>query len=239
MMGDFLIQGVAIDPNVAAASKKFVVGDYFSATHMQLIRGRFLNSTDTNESRPVVVVDQGFVRQYFPQEDPIGKHIDVGWGKRGWSEIVGVVGEAREFAMTADPIPTIYSPMAQKPELLEFLAFNLAVRTKLDPLSQVQVISGQIHQLDSTQVISKARTMEDLIDSKLASRRDPLWLFGTFSAIALFLAAIGIYVVLSYYVLQRNSEIGTLIALGAQNHDILRLILGHAAKLVIAGRAIG
>jgi len=129
MSGDFLIQGVAIDPNVAAASKQFVVGDYFSATHMQLIRGRFLTSTDTNESRPVVVVDQGFVRQYFPREDPLGKHIDVGWGKRGWSEIVGVVGEAREFAMTADPIPTIYSPMAQKPELLEFLAFNLAVRT--------------------------------------------------------------------------------------------------------------
>ena len=239
MSGDFLIQGVAIDPNVAAASKQFVVGDYFSATHMQLIRGRLLNSTDTNGSRPVVVVDQGFVRQYFPQVDPIGKHIDVGWGKRGWSEIVGVVGEAREFAMTADPIPTIYSPMAQKPELLEFLAFNLAVRTKLDPLSQIQVISAQIHQLDSTQVISKARTMEDLIDSKLASRRDPLWLFGTFSAIALFLAAIGIYGVLSYYVLQRKSEIGTRIALGAQSADILRLILGHAVKLVIAGMAIG
>jgi predicted permease len=240
MSGDFLIQGVDNDrANVSAASKQFVVGDYFSATHMPLIRGRFLNSTDTNESRPVVVVDQGFVRQYFPQEDPIGKHIDVGWGKRGWSEIVGVVGEAREFAMTASPIPTIYSPMAQKPELLEFLAFNLAVRTKLDPLAQIQVISGQIHQLDSTQVISKARTMEDLIDSKLASRRDPLWLFGTFSAIALFLAAIGIYGVLSYYVLQRKSEIGTRIALGAQNADILRLILGHAVKLVIAGMAIG
>ena len=240
MSGDFLIQGVAIDPaNVSAASKQFVVGDYFSAMHMQLIRGRFLNSTDTNESRPVVVVDEGFVRQYFPQEEPIGKHIDVGWGKRGWSEIVGVVGEAREFAMTANPTPTIYSPMAQKPELFEFLAFNLAVRTKLDPLSQIQMVSGQIHELDSTQVISKARTMEDLIDSKLASRRDPVWLFGTFSAIALFLAAIGIYGVLSYYVLQRKSEVGTRIALGAQNADILRLILGHAAKLVIAGMAIG
>jgi putative ABC transport system permease protein len=238
--GDFLIQGVAIDPaNVSAASKQFVVGDYFSAMHMPLIRGRFLNSTDTNGSRPVVVVDQSFVRQYFSRNDPIGKHIDVGWGKRGWSEIVGVVGEAREFAMTANPIPTIYSPMVQKPELFEFLAFNLAVRTKLDPLSQIQVISDQIHQLDSTQVISKARTMEDLIDSKLASRRDPVWLFGTFSAIALFLAAIGIYGLLSYYVLQRKSEIGTRIALGAQNADILRLILGHAAKLVIAGMAIG
>jgi hypothetical protein len=86
MSGDFLIQGVAIDPaNVSAASKQFVVGEYFSAMHMPLIRGRFLNSTDTNESRPVVVVDQGFVREYFPHEDPIGKHIDVGWGKRGWS----------------------------------------------------------------------------------------------------------------------------------------------------------
>lgn len=240
MSGDFLIEGVTVDPaNLSNASKQFVGGDYFNAMHMTLIRGRFLNYTDTTESRPVVVVDQGFGRRYFPQEDPIGKHIDVGWGKRGWSEIVGVVGEAREFAMTADPIPTIYTPMAQKPELLEFLAFNLAVRTKLDPLSQIQAISGQIHQLDSTQVISKARTMDDLIDTKLASRRDPMWLFGTFSAIALILAAIGIYGVLSYYVLQRKSEIGTRIALGAQRSDILRLILGHAVKLVIAGMAIG
>jgi len=74
MSGDFLIQGVAIDPaNVSAAAKQFVVGDYFSAMHMPLIRGRFLSFVDTNETRPVVVVDQGFVRQYFPQEDPIGK----------------------------------------------------------------------------------------------------------------------------------------------------------------------
>jgi len=240
MSGDFLIRGVAVDPaNLSNASKQFVVGDYFTAMHMPLIQGRFLNYTDTVESRPVVVVDQGFVREYFPQEDPIGKHIDVGWGKRGWSEIVGVVGEAREFAMTADPIPTIYSPMAQKPELLEFLAFNLAVRTRLDPTAQIQAISSQIHQLDSTQVISKAGTMEDLIDTKLASRRDPLWLFGTFSAIAVFLSAIGIYGVLSYYVLQRRSEIGTRIALGAQRSDILRLILGHAVKLVIVGMAVG
>jgi predicted permease len=240
MSGDFLMQGVTVDPvKVVAASKQFVVGDYFSAMHMLLIRGRFLNAADTNESRPVVVVDQGFVRQYVPREDPIGKYIDIGWGKRGWSEIVGVVGEAREFAMTADPMPTIYSPLAQKPELLEFLAFNLAVRSKLDPLSQIRVISGQIHQLDATQVISKARTMDDLIDSKLASRRDPLWLFGTFSGMALFLAGVGMYGVLSCYVLQRRSEIATRIALGAQDVDILGLVLGHAVKLVTAGLAVG
>ncbi|MGZ4887859.1 MAG: FtsX-like permease family protein, partial [Candidatus Angelobacter sp.] len=204
-----------------------------------LIKGRYLNDSDTAESRPVVVVDQGFARHYFPNQDPIGKHIDVGWGKRFWSEIVGVVGDARELAITESPMPTIYSPMAQKPDLLEFLAFNLAVRTKVDPASEIRAVSSQIHQLDGTQVISKIRTMDTLIDTKLASRRNPMWLFGTFSVIALFLAAIGIYGVLSYYVLQRSSEIGTRMALGAQRSDILRLILGHAFKLVVAGLAVG
>jgi len=238
--GDFLIQGVEFDPgNMNHASKQFVIGDYFRSMHMPLIKGRYLNDSDTAESRPVVVVDQGFVRHYFPNQDPIGKHIDVGWGKRFWSEIVGVVGDAREFAITESPMPTIYSPMAQKPDLLEFLAFNLAVRTKVDPASEIKAVSSQIHQLDATQVISKVRTMDTLIDTKLASRRNPMWLFGTFSVIALFLAAIGIYGVLSYYVLQRSSEIGTRMALGAQRSDILKLILGHAVKLVVAGVVVG
>jgi putative ABC transport system permease protein len=238
--GDFLIQGVDFDPaNLSNASKQFVVGDYFRAMHMTLVKGRLLDNLDTAQSRPVVVVDQGFVRHYFPNEDAIGKRIDVGWGTRRWSEIVGVVGDAREFAMTAAPIPTIYSPLAQKPELLEFLAFDLAVRTKLQPEAQIQAVTGQIHQLDGTQVITKIRSMENLIDSKLASRRDPMWLFATFSIIAVFLAGIGIYGVLSYYVLQRSSEIGTRMALGAQRSDILRLIVGHALKLVIAGVVVG
>ncbi|HEY3768675.1 MAG TPA: ABC transporter permease [Candidatus Angelobacter sp.] len=238
--GDFQIQGVAFDPNhLSNASKEFVVGDYFKVMHLPLIKGRLLNETDTAQSRPVVVVDQSFVRQYFPNQDALGKRIDVGWGKSGWSEIVGVVGEAREFAMTSAPIPTIYSPMEQKPDLLEFLAFDLAVRTQVNPEAQIQAVSNQIHQLDGTQVISKVQTMDTLIDSKLASRRDPMWIFACFSIAAVLLASIGIYGVLSYYVLQRTSEIGTRLALGAQRSDILKNIVGHALKLVTAGVVLG
>jgi predicted permease len=240
MSGDYLIEGVAPDPaNLSNASKQFVVGDYFRSMHMTLIKGRFLSDRDNAEARPAVVVDEGFVRRYFPHEDPIGKRIDVGWGKRGWSEIVGVVGDAREFALTESPIPTIYSQVAQKPELLEFLSFDLAIRSSLSPSSQVRAVNDQIHKLDATQIISRVRTMNDLIGTKLASRRDPMWLFGMFSTIALFLSAVGIYGVLSYYVIQRGQEIGTRIALGAQRVDILKLILGHAVKLVVAGMAIG
>jgi predicted permease len=238
--GDFQIQGVAFDPNhLSNASKEFVVGDYFKVMHLPLIKGRLLNETDTAQSRPVVVVDQSFVRQYFPNQDALGKRIDVGWGKSGWSEIVGVVGEAREFSMTSSPIPTIYSPMEQKPDLLEFLAFDLAVRTQVNPEAQIQAVSNQIHQLDGTQVISKVQTMDTLIDSKLASRRDPMWIFACFSIAAVLLASIGIYGVLSYYVLQRTSEIGTRLALGAQRSDILKNIVGHALKLVTAGVVLG
>jgi putative ABC transport system permease protein len=240
MSGNVFVEGIAADmDNPPIASKQFVGGDYFKAMHIPLIKGRYLNDRDTSTTSAVVVVDQEFVKLFMPGIEPIGHRMDMSWGNPGMREIVGVVGNIHEMALTAPPTPTVYTPIAQKPELLKFLAFNLAVRTKLDPLALAQSVSNQIHQLDSTQVVAKIRTMDDLMNVTLSPRRAPMWLFGVFSAIALFLAAVGIYGVLSFYVLQRRQEIGTRIALGAQRSDVLKLILGHAFKLITAGVVVG
>ena len=132
-----------------------------------------------------------------------------------------------------------YAPFAQKAEIMKFLSFNLVARTEQAPLTVVRAISTQIHQLDRNQVLARISSMDDVVAKSLAPRRVPVWLMGVFSGIALFLAAIGIYGVLSYYVLQRRQEIGLRMALGAQRANVLQLILGHAAKLIAAGVAIG
>ena len=238
--GGIRIQGRQIDPNHAPnANKQFTGGDYLQALRIRLIKGRYFTPADTTNAPPVVIIDQTFAKDFFPNEDPVGKHIDVAWGKPGWSEIVGVVADSKIDSLSSSPHPTFYAPLAQKPEILKFLSFALVVRTNQDPLSVTQAVRGQIHELDANQVISAIRSMDQVMGESLAPRRAPVWLMGLFSGIALFLAAIGIYGVLSYYVLQRRQEIGLRMALGAQRSNVLNLVLSHAAKLVAIGVGIG
>jgi putative ABC transport system permease protein len=238
--GGLIIEGRAEDPKQPLnAQKQFVGGNYFQALRVPLLKGRYLTDADNTTSPPVVIINQTFARQFFPDEDPIGKRIDVGWGNPAFSEIVGVVGDTKQETLAETVHPTLYAPFAQKAEIMKFLSFNLVARTEQDPLTVVRAISTQIHQLDRNQVLSRISSMDDVVAKSLAPRRVPVWLMGLFSGIALFLAAIGIYGVLSYYVLQRRQEIGLRIALGAQRANVLQLILGHAAKLIAAGVAIG
>ncbi|HEY6251883.1 MAG TPA: ABC transporter permease [Candidatus Angelobacter sp.] len=238
--GGFSIQGRPDDPTRPVnANKQFVGGDYLQALRVPLIKGRYFTEADISGAPAVVIIDQTFAKEYFPGEDPIGKHLDVGWGNPGWSEIVGVVGDAKLDSLSASAHPTFYAPFAQKPEIIKFLSFALVVRSSQDPLSIAQTVRSQIHQIDPNQVISAMRSMDQVMVESLAPRRAPMWLMGLFSSIALFLAAIGIYGVLSYYVLQRRQEIGLRMALGAQRKDVLRMVVLHAARLVIVGVGIG
>ena len=238
--GGLVIEGRAEDPkHPLNAQKQFVGGNYFQALRVPLLKGRYLTDADNTTSPPVVIINQTFARQFFPNEDPIGKRIDVDWGNPAFSEIVGVVGDTKQETLAETVHPTFYAPFAQKAEIMKFLSFNLVARTEQDPLTVVRAISTQIHQLDRNQVLARISSMDDVVAKSLAPRRVPVWLMGVFSGIALFLAAIGIYGVLSYYVLQRRQEIGLRMALGAQRANVLQLILGHAAKLIAAGVAIG
>jgi putative ABC transport system permease protein len=235
--GGIKIEGHPGDsPNV---DKQYVEGNYFQAMRTPLLKGRFFDSRDNLNSPRVVIVNQTLAQKVFPNQDPIGKRIDVGWGDPGWSEIIGVVADTKQEALTAEHRPSTFMLYAQNAALMQYLDTNLVVRTSQDPLSAVAAIRSRIQQLDPNQPLADVKTMDDVLAESLAPQRAPAWLFGGFSAIALFLAAIGIYGVLSYFVVQRRQEIGVRMALGAQRSNVLRLILGQGARLIAIGVAIG
>ncbi len=235
--GGIKIEGHPGDsPNV---DKQYMEGNYFQAMRTPLLKGRFFDSRDNLNSPRVVIVNQALAQKVFPNQDPIGKRIDVGWGDPGWSEIIGVVADAKQEALTAEHRPSTFMLYAQNAALMQYLDTNLVVRTSQDPLSAVAAIRSRIQQLDPNQPLADVKTMDDVLAESLAPQRAPAWLFGGFSAIALFLAAIGIYGVLSYFVVQRSQEIGVRMALGAQRSNVLRLILGQGARLIGIGVAIG
>jgi putative ABC transport system permease protein len=235
--GGIKIEGRPGDsPNV---DKQYVQGNYFQAMRTPLLKGRFFDPRDNIDSPKAVIVNQTLAQKVFPNQDPIGKRIDVGWGDPGFSEIIGVVADAKQEALSAEHRPSTFMLYTQNAAIMQYLDTNLVVRTSQDPLSAVAAIRSRIQQLDPNQPVSDVKTMDDVIAESLAPQRAPAWLFGGFSAIALFLAAIGIYGVLSYFVVQRSQEIGVRMALGAQRSNVLRLILGQGARLIGIGVAIG
>src|SRR5437016_14561737 len=144
--GGLVIEGRGEDPkHPLNAQKQFVGGNYFQALRVPLLKGRYLTDADNTTSPPVVIINQTFARQFFPNEDPIGKRIDVDWGNPAFSEIVGVVGDTKQETLAETVHPTFYAPFAQKAEIMKFLSFNLVARTEGDPLTVVRAISTQIH----------------------------------------------------------------------------------------------
>ncbi|HET7871458.1 MAG TPA: ABC transporter permease, partial [Terriglobales bacterium] len=220
-------------------NKQYLEGNFFAAMKIPLLKGRFFQSSDTTESARVVIINQAFARQLFPGEDPVGKRIDVGWGNPGWSEIIGVVGDSKLQNLATPASPTTYMLYAQVPEILKFLGFSLVVRTSQEPLSAVEAIRKQVNQVDANQTLADIRTMDQVVAESLAPQRAPLWLFGAFSGIALFLAGIGIYGVLSYFVVQHSQEIGVRMAIGAPRSSVMGLVISRGAKLIAIGVGLG
>jgi putative ABC transport system permease protein len=152
--------------------------------------------------------------------------------------IVGIVGDVRQFDLDSDPRPAVYVPYAQEPEF--WLApHDLVVRTQADPLTLAASVREAIRSIDPEQTVSNVRTMEDVLSEAVAGRRFSMLLLGAFAGVALLLAALGTYGVIAHSVARRTQEIGIRMALGARPFDVLRLVVGHGARLAIAGAALG
>jgi predicted permease len=225
----------------------FYLGEpgYLDAMRTPLLRGRFISSQDTLHSPPVIVIDENFARKYFPGQDPIGKRVNLGiLGVQ--AQIVGIAGHVKHWGLDSDSHKIIqaqfYFPMLQLPDKFYSLLAKGAdyiVRTRVPPDTLIPAIKSAVERVNSQQVVYKFETMEETIDRSLAARRFAMDLLGVFAFLALVLACIGIYGVISYLVGQRTNEIGIRIALGAQRVDVFRLVIGEGAKMALLGVALG
>jgi len=219
--------------------------DYLTAMGLHLVSGRFFSEMDSEHSPQVVVVDEYFAHKYFPGENPIGKQINVELLDLK-PEIVGIVGHVKQWGLDTDATAKvqsqIYVPLRQIPDAVMPLVRNgisMVVRAANDPGAQIPAMRKALASNNAQQVVYGAETLEDVIAGSLAARRFSMVLLGIFAALAVVLASIGIYGVISYLVGQRIQEIGTRIALGAQRGDVMRLILGRGFALTLIGVGTG
>jgi putative ABC transport system permease protein len=223
----------------AAGSQEFgsdfrrVSQNYFEALRIPLLRGRNFTEQEVRQSDKVVIVSQQLVDAAFPNEEPLGKRLLTVMDDDQPYEIIGVVGDIRHRAMEFQPYAAMYMP-SRRPSWM-----NVVIRTESDPLSLVPAIREQVKAIDPDQPIAAIRTMGEWIDSSVSAPRYRTTLFGMFAALAMILAATGIYGVMSYSVAQRTHEIGVRMALGARRFDVLRLVVRQGMMLVLIGMAIG
>ena len=239
--GSFEVEGYQAGPNQPGpwGDNHAVTPDFFRTMRVPVLQGRAFTSSDLQSSQAVAIVDEEFVRKFYHDQNPIGKRIAFG-ARRGkqpdWITIVGVVGHMMAEALDAKPRVQLYLPYAQRPDL-PFM--SVAVRTTNDPLLMARPVREAIHSVDKDMPISNVKTMDDLLESSLGQRRLSMILLGAFSAIALLLASIGIYGVLSYSVTQRSRELGIRMALGAARSRVLTLVIGQGMTLAVIGIGIG
>jgi predicted permease len=235
----------AHDSEMHAATFFLVESGFREAMGITLLRGRFVTDQD-NENTPVVVdVDNNFARAYFPGQDPIGKHINL-TQFNVQAEIVGVVGHVKQYALDADPPGAIkaqfFYPFMQTPEkIMPLTAKSVAVvlRTHGDPTAIMGQVRETVRKIDPRDVIYEVETMDGVVATSYSARQLTMILLTGFSALAMMLACVGIYGVISYMVGQRTQEIGIRMALGAQRGDILVLVLGEGTRMALIGAALG
>lgn len=228
---------------------RFITPHYFRAMNVPLLRGRVFTDGDSAKSPPVIIINEVMARKYWPKEDALGQRITVGKGlgkefEDPTREIVGIVGNVRENGLDSDPPPIMYVPDAQISDRLtalgtKVLPINWVVRTAADPLTLADTVRREVTSVDRQQAIFGVRSMDEVLEKSLATADFILLLLSIFAAIALVLAAIGIYGVISYAVQQRSHEMGIRIALGASYGDVLGMVMRHGMLLAGIGVALG
>ncbi len=217
--------------------------DYARTMEIPILRGRFLTPEDTIKSQPVVVIDSVLARAYYPDRDPVGQTITIPhWGV---AQIVGVAQHVRHWGMDDNNLYTqnqIYASFYQlKDEFVPVFLGDLtvAVRTPLDIPAIVPAIKAAVYGAGSGQPVYAIRSMQQLVSESMSPQRFPMILLGAFAVLALLIASVGIYGVISYSMSRRVREIGIRMALGAKRSDVLRIVIGQGVRLALAGVAIG
>jgi predicted permease len=211
--------------------------EYFHVMRIPLLRGRFFSEQDSPANPNVAIISETLARRYFPNQDPIGKQMRFGFPPNGnvSRNIVGVVGDVRDVALSQKPGSMMYVPFAQAP----LYGGEVVVRSSLSTSSVAAAIRQEVHSIDKDLPVTDVASFPDALGQSISRERFRTFLLGSFSAIALVLAAVGIFGVISYSASQRTHEIGIRMALGAQRRDVLHLILGQGAKLALLGLGIG
>ena len=217
---------------VAGAS---VSADYFDLLGMKLIRGRLLNDFDTDETPPVAVIDQAMARTYWPNEDPLGKRLKLTPRATSWTTVVGIVADARTESLSSPVVPHIYASLYQK----QGKHLAILIRGHVDAAAIAREVQEQVQTINPALPVFRATPLNDIVSRSLAVRRLSMQLLAIFAITALLLAMLGIYGVISYMVSERSHEIGVRMALGAQQGEVLRLVMRQGAVLGVLGAAIG
>jgi putative ABC transport system permease protein len=236
---DFTMEGRPPVPNQPPqiAYMIRVSPDYFRAFSIPLSRGRYFGAGDSRETLRVAVINETLARQFFPNEDPIGKRINTGDERQpSWWQIVGVAGDVKYNGLADETQPAMYQPLIQA---ISFNVFLIVKAESTDPLSLAAAVRNEVRSLDRDLPVAKVQALEQHFASAVSLQRFGATLIALFAALALILASIGIYGVISYSVTQRTHEIGVRIALGARSSDVLLLVVKQGMALTAIGVAIG
>lgn len=220
-----------------AASYRIVSPQYFSAMRMRLMAGRYFQENEHRTDPAVVIINNAMGRRYWPEENPLGKRIDVPVGDSlGSYEIIGVVGNVKEISLDEEELPTMYFSSIQVPPQR---SSTLVVRTTGDPLNSIASIRQQLWSLDRNLTAADVETLEQVLSHSLSDRRFSMILLTIFAFIAILFSAVGIYSLMAFSVNQRMQEMGIRMALGAQRKDLLRMLLKQGMSLVAIGLVVG
>jgi predicted permease len=217
-----------------------IIPGYFQTMRIPVLSGRDVSWTDGPDERPVVVVSETLARSFWPHADPVGKRLKLGKVGDGepWLTVVGVVGNARQLDLQSTPRPAVYLAASQDTQTGDIIR-DWVLRIDGDPESPAPAIRAAVWRVDPTLPVSRMQTMDGVHAAYLGPQQFSLTLVGLFAALALVLAAVGLYGVTAYSVAQRTRELGIRMALGARPGDLLRMVIGEGARLAAAGLIIG